>query len=745
MAMATWSAMGARQVRPKRDSVPCLRAEERALVWFTRDLRTDDHAGLVAAARARCKTAALLVIDPTRQRSASAASAVAAAKELRHRLDELGVQLIVRVGKVEEEVLHVAEAVQASVVLVQDDAEASWKSAAHAVREKDVRLVTWKSRLRDTPSSSWATPMEGAAQGALVAAEKRLEDQGLGMETYRAFEEGRPEQAARAAATAMRGGTDRGADLQRAMVELKRGTAEEGENFRRTKRSQANWTRPPLSAPENIVAMDLKASEIEIGDIPNTEALRQAIVEAIVVHPCLQSLYEERAAEVSDDEAARVAATSKATKALQAYLERDDSERGDASLEEWRSELLRAAEKWESERRGSTLSTAFADAFELGTLTPRMMRTIAKRVLRKSGGGRLGDSSQWTAIARAELDASPARTVALAAESHDFHLWLAQEDERREERAPGATSKWWRWKGRLCHYNVAGVTDANSTQGNGGGMNENAESLSVVLVHGFGASADHFRRNFRELADAGYRVYALTMPGFGRSEKPPDFAYSQRLWVDSLKDFLLEVVKEPAVIAGNSIGGYISAQLAAECPEAITGLVLINTAGKIGGEVEPSTTKPAPKDLVVVPSSLTLLWYLERNIEKTLKRCYPQRPDNADAWLAEEIYRAACDPGSLRVFSSAFYLPPPVPLNVLVRDRYAGPTLVLQGVNDPLNDAKDRAAQLEKLCHNVEVKRLEAGHCPHDEVPEEVNSALIEWMHRISQIKRTPVELQDAV
>lgn len=276
-------------------------------------------------------------------------------------------------------------------------------------------------------------------------------------------------------------------------------------------------------------------------------------------------------------------------------------------------------------------------------------------------------------------------------------------------------------------------------------MSENAKSSAVVLVHGFGASADHFRRNFRELADAGYRVYALTMPGFGRSEKPPDFAYSQRLWVDSLKDFLLEVVKEPAVIAGNSIGGYISAQLAAECPEAITGLVLINTAGKIGGEVEPSTTKPAPKDLVVVPTSLTLLWYLERNIEKTLKRCYPQRPDNADAWLAEEIYRAACDPGSLRVFSSAFYLPPPVPLNVLVRDRYAGPTLVLQGVNDPLNDAKDRATQLEKLCPNVEVRRLEAGHCPHDEVPEEVNSALIEWMQRISQIKRAKVELQDAL
>ena len=42
----------------------------------------------------------------------------------------------------------------------------------------------------------------------------------------------------------------------------------------------------------------------------------------------------------------------------------------------------------------------------------------------------------------------------------------------------------------------------------------------VLLVHGFGASSYHWRYNANAIADAGYRVYAIDLCGFGRSEKP---------------------------------------------------------------------------------------------------------------------------------------------------------------------------------------------------------------------------------
>jgi pimeloyl-ACP methyl ester carboxylesterase len=54
----------------------------------------------------------------------------------------------------------------------------------------------------------------------------------------------------------------------------------------------------------------------------------------------------------------------------------------------------------------------------------------------------------------------------------------------------------------------------------------------------------------------------------------------------------------------------------------------------------------------------------------------------------------------------------------------------VQGVLDPLNDARKRAADIAAACPNVAVVLLEAGHCPHDEQPGAVNDALLEFLGR---------------
>ena len=42
------------------------------------------------------------------------------------------------------------------------------------------------------------------------------------------------------------------------------------------------------------------------------------------------------------------------------------------------------------------------------------------------------------------------------------------------------------------------------------------------MIHGFGASVGHFRKNIPVLAGEGYRVYAIDLLGFGASDKPKD-------------------------------------------------------------------------------------------------------------------------------------------------------------------------------------------------------------------------------
>ena len=75
----------------------------------------------------------------------------------------------------------------------------------------------------------------------------------------------------------------------------------------------------------------------------------------------------------------------------------------------------------------------------------------------------------------------------------------------------------------------------------------------VLFVHGFGASWEHYRDNIKSLAE-GNRVWALSLLGFGRSEKP-DVVYTQDLWAELIRDFIVEVIGEPVVLVGNSIGG----------------------------------------------------------------------------------------------------------------------------------------------------------------------------------------------
>ena len=85
-----------------------------------------------------------------------------------------------------------------------------------------------------------------------------------------------------------------------------------------------------------------------------------------------------------------------------------------------------------------------------------------------------------------------------------------------------------------------------------------------------------------------------------------------------------------------------------------------------------------------------LFIYLQLTANTTLKKVYPNNPARADPAFAHEIIRASADPGALGVFRSVFFLPQPRPLNYWL-DLFGGKVLVLQGKNDPLQDAENRA------------------------------------------------------
>ena len=59
----------------------------------------------------------------------------------------------------------------------------------------------------------------------------------------------------------------------------------------------------------------------------------------------------------------------------------------------------------------------------------------------------------------------------------------------------------WNWRGHQIKYTIAGA------------------GQPLLLIHGFGASIDHWRKNIPVLAEGGYQVYAIDLLGFGDSDK----------------------------------------------------------------------------------------------------------------------------------------------------------------------------------------------------------------------------------
>ncbi|KAK4572021.1 hypothetical protein RGQ29_030431 [Quercus rubra] len=268
----------------------------------------------------------------------------------------------------------------------------------------------------------------------------------------------------------------------------------------------------------------------------------------------------------------------------------------------------------------------------------------------------------------------------------------------------------WRWKSHLIQYTVSGH-----------------EGPAILLVHGFGAFLEHYRDNIYGIAEGGNRVWALTILGFGKSEKP-NTVYTEVMWAELLRDFIVEVVGEPVHLVGNSIGGYIVAIAACFWHALVKSIVLINSAGNVipGYSFVPLTKERQTSGASWLGARL-LLFFLRLRLKDIMKSYYPTKPERVDDWLVNEMLRASYDPGVPVVLESIFSFNLSIPLNFLL-EGIEEKVLIIQGMKDPISDSKSKLAMLKEHCAGVAIKELDAGHCPHDELPEDVNSMICEWV-----------------
>lgn len=273
----------------------------------------------------------------------------------------------------------------------------------------------------------------------------------------------------------------------------------------------------------------------------------------------------------------------------------------------------------------------------------------------------------------------------------------------------------------------------------------------ILLIHGFGASLAHFRHQFRDFTNAGYRVYAMDLLGFGASDKPANVDYSIDLFADLAGDFVNAMDEQGTgkrwVIAGNSIGGLCSLAAGKRLKDRVRGVILLNCAPGMSVfryEDVPLLVRPVLflfQNVILGPhlgGYFFSRFKSRENVEAILKTTGVYKDtSNVDEELVESFLQPGNDNGSETVFLKVFGgKPGPTPESIL--PSLACPVLGIWGGADPWLSAdkgKHPATEFHKYMKTPGSFQLQilpdVGHCPHDESPDEVNSRILSWLEKL--------------
>jgi pimeloyl-ACP methyl ester carboxylesterase len=249
----------------------------------------------------------------------------------------------------------------------------------------------------------------------------------------------------------------------------------------------------------------------------------------------------------------------------------------------------------------------------------------------------------------------------------------------------------------------------------------------VVLVHGLGGNWQNWLEVIPALVQAGYRAIAPDLPGFGHSEMPGERISipGYGLALDGVLDAL--GVSGPAAVVGNSMGGFIAAEIAISRPQRVERLVLVSAAALWNERMRARPLVVASKVsrfyAPLIVSGWELIARLPRLRREALRSAGIRNSAAISAPLAYELLSGAGKPGFIDALQALY--------DYRIRDRLpeiACPTLVVWGADDPLVPLRHAFEYEELIPHARAIVFRRTGHAPMLEQPERFNAALLEFL-----------------
>jgi pimeloyl-ACP methyl ester carboxylesterase len=258
-----------------------------------------------------------------------------------------------------------------------------------------------------------------------------------------------------------------------------------------------------------------------------------------------------------------------------------------------------------------------------------------------------------------------------------------------------------------------------------------AAGAPLVFVHGLSGCWANWLEQLPALAGE-HRVLALDLPGFGHSPMPSE-PISMSGYARLLDRLLGELRIDAATVVGNSMGGFISAELAIAFPQRVERLVLISAAGiSTAAQAQPGLRRimPAMRRVETVLAA-SGAWFASKSdavarrprLREATLSVVVRHPGRLPAALAAEQLRGAGTPGFLPALQAI--------LDYDIRERLpqiACPTLIVWGDGDRLVTVKDADVFAELIPNSRKVIFNDTGHMAMLEHPATFNALLEDFL-----------------
>ena len=235
-----------------------------------------------------------------------------------------------------------------------------------------------------------------------------------------------------------------------------------------------------------------------------------------------------------------------------------------------------------------------------------------------------------------------------------------------------------------------------------------AGTRTILAVGGWTGSWEMWEGPLSSLSSNGWRCIAFDHRGSGESPVQPELITVQNM-VDDIIGVMDQLAIETCVLAGESSGGAIAQLAAAQFPNRITGLILVDSASTERAEVAPSAFASACRN------------YYPAAVAAFVDRCVPEADsEHIRRWGRNLLMRAEPEQAARLI---EMWQDDDVP--ELDTRHLTQPTLILHGTEDVIVPIESSRA-LKELIPNSELVELSGcGHVPTMTRPREVYEAIL--------------------